>query len=183
MAEQECEVVLQTGERVHFGQFYERYHCRIQAQAFRVIHCHELAQDIAQDVFLKLWEQRNKLRSVELIEAYLFTMCRNQSLTLLAKSALAKRIQNTIGCECLYPPEENEDNTREDQYILLLNAAIDKLPPGRRLAFRLCKLEGKTYREAAEQLCVSPGTIHDHIVKATRAIRKFLYLCGSFQET
>ena len=57
----------------------------------------------------------------------------------------------------------------------LLQKAIDSLSPQRQLVFRLCKLEGKSYDEVSQQLGISTSTISDHIVKANKTIREYLF--------
>ena len=61
-----------------------------------------------------------------------------------------------------------------DEKSVLLENAISKLPPQRQQVFRLCKLEGKSYRDVSELLGISLSTISDHIVKATKSIRNYL---------
>jgi RNA polymerase sigma factor (sigma-70 family) len=63
---------------------------------------------------------------------------------------------------------------QHEEYETLLHEAIEMLPPRRRLIFRLCKIEGKSYVEAASQLGITSGTVNDHIVKATRSIVSYL---------
>ncbi|WP_192579277.1 RNA polymerase sigma-70 factor [Dyadobacter aurulentus] len=183
IAEEELLHLLQADDRPAFHYFYKKYHRRVQNYALRFTQCRENAQDVAQDVFLKLWENRKKLANVSCLEAYLFKICKNKSLTLLNRKLCEKRMLLNI----VYTGQDFEaeacKQVAAEQFERLIYLAISRLPPRRRHVFRLCKLEGKTHREVAAELHISPGTIHDHIVKATRAIRKFLYLCGSFQET
>lgn len=183
IADEELLHRLQADDRPAFHYFYKKYHRRVQDYALKFTQCRENAKDVTQDVFLKLWENRKKLANVSCLEAYLFTICKNKSLTLLDRKLCEKRVIQNI----VYADQDFESDAcrqvateRSEQ---LIHVAINQLPPRRRQIFRLCKLEGKSHREAAAELHISPGTIHDHIVKATRAIRKFLYLCGSFQET
>jgi RNA polymerase sigma factor (sigma-70 family) len=60
-----------------------------------------------------------------------------------------------------------------EQNLQVLHRAIEDLPPQRQQVFRLCKLEGKTYREVSELLGISESTISDHIVKGTKFIRAY----------
>ena len=67
-----------------------------------------------------------------------------------------------------------EEFVANDEKSVLLQNAINKLPPQRQQVFRLCKLEGKSYKEVSELLGISLSTISDHIVKATKSIRNDL---------
>jgi len=59
----------------------------------------------------------------------------------------------------------------QEEKANLLESAIQQLPAQRQQVFRLCKLEGKSYKEASELLGISVSTISDHIVKATKSIK------------
>lgn len=156
---------------------------QVQSYAMRFSQCSDGAQDITQDVFLKIWENRKRLAKVKCMDAYLYTMCKNRSATIRASLLREHQALLNLAYEYQDLPAEAADELAAEQRSKWLSIAIRQLPPQRRRIFRLCKMEGKTHRQAALELNVSPGTINDHIVKATRAIRKFLYLCGSFQET
>ncbi|KQS30777.1 RNA polymerase sigma factor [Dyadobacter sp. Leaf189] len=166
-----------------FTTFYIAYHDKICGYAHKLTKSREQAQDIAQDVFLKMWENKKSLAKVKHVKRYLFTICRNTSLTLQARAACEQRIREQLSTEYQPFQVEVEQSPRQEKQELLLKLAIKQLPPRRRRIFWLCKIEGKSHRDVAGELGVSPGTINDHIVKATRAIRNFIYLCGSFQET
>jgi len=74
---------------------------------------------------------------------------------------------------------EAYSHTEEDIYLKesreLLNRAIDQLSPQRKEVFNLCKIEGKSYDEAASLLGISPSTVSNHLVKANTSIRKYLF--------
>ena len=67
----------------------------------------------------------------------------------------------------------NESSQWGEENLAILQKAVEELPPQRQQVFRLCKLEGKSYKEASEVLGISASTISDHIVKATKTIRDY----------
>jgi RNA polymerase sigma-70 factor (ECF subfamily) len=166
-----------------FTAFYLAYHHKIYSYALKLTRCREQAQDIAQDVFMKMWENKKSLAKVRHVKAYLFTVCRNTSLTMQSRAACEQKIKEQLSADNQLFYEEIDSCEVYPIQEQLLQLAIKQLPPRRRRIFWLCKIEGRSHREVARELGVSPGTINDHIVKATKAIRKFIYLCGSFQET
>ncbi|MCE7063261.1 RNA polymerase sigma-70 factor [Dyadobacter sp. CY343] len=182
-AEKEILTSSQEGDSHAFQNLYKQYHGQVQSYAMRFSQCSDGAQDITQDVFLKIWENRKRLAKVKCMDAYLYTMCKNRSATICTSLLREQQALQNLAYEYQDLPAEAADELAAEQRSKWLSIAIRQLPPQRRRIFRLCKMEGKTHRQAALELNVSPGTINDHIVKATRAIRKFLYLCGSFQET
>lgn len=171
--EDELLALLATGDRPAFKQLYKAYYSKIYAYALKFTKSAFLAEDIAQDVFLKIWENRDSLRDVKFFKGYLFTICKNMTLSMLSRAAREVKIRDLILAGAMQFHSDTEFKIQNEEYERLLNQAIESLPPQRKLIFRLCKIEGKCYEEAAEQLAISPGTVNDHIVKATRAIRAY----------
>jgi RNA polymerase sigma-70 factor (family 1) len=162
------------GDASAFETLYRFYFTKIYTYALTFVKSTELAEDIAQDVFIKIWENRENMQEVRSFKAYLFAICKNATLTLLTRAARETKVKELIlrGASRFYMDQELYIHNQENRE--LLEKAISQLPPKRQQIFRLCKLEGKTYDEVAEKLHISPGTINDHIVKATRQIRAFL---------
>jgi len=175
-SDEELLALLIEGDKSAFETLYRVYFRKIYAYALNFVKSTELAEDIAQDVFIKVWENRASMRGVRSFKAFIFTICKNATLTLLSRAARETRIKDLIlsGANRFYFDAEQHSHTTE--YRELLEKAILQLPPKRQQIFRLCKLEGKSYDEVAEKLQISPGTINDHIVKATRQIRAFFSL-------
>ena len=69
--------------------------------------------------------------------------------------------------------EDAEDKARWSQYEVLVKSAIDELPPRRREIFKLCREEGKTYKEVSAQLDISANTVKEHMVLATKSIEAY----------
>ena len=61
----------------------------------------------------------------------------------------------------------------DEEKLAILQKAIDSLPPQRQQVYRLCKLDGKTYKEVSDLLGISVSTISDHIVKGTKTVREY----------
>lgn len=105
-------------------------------------------------------------------------MCKHGAFDWLAKKARDQKLKEemrhcTVEFHC-----DAENALQFHEYHDLLHHAIEKLPPKRKLIFTLCKLDGISYDEVAEQMEVSPGTINDHIVKGTRFVKEYLALSG-----
>lgn len=105
-------------------------------------------------------------------------MCKHSALDWLAKKARDQIAKEEMR-HCLEEFDYDAEKVLQGrEYHDLLHNAIEKLPPKRKLIFRLCKIDGISYDKVAEQLEVSPGTINDHIVKGTRFVKEYLKLCG-----
>ncbi|NIJ53590.1 RNA polymerase sigma-70 factor [Dyadobacter arcticus] len=172
--EEELLVLLKNGNRCAFKQLYVAYYHKIFVYALKFTKSSDLAEDIAQDVFIKIWENRQSLTEVKFFRGYLFTICKNLTLNILARATTEARIKDSLHPGYTAFHSDTENKTLSDEYERLLERAIDGLPPQRKLIFQLCKIEHLRYEEVACRLGISTGTVNDHIVKATRAIRKYL---------
>jgi RNA polymerase sigma-70 factor (family 1) len=172
--EEELLALLVASNRPAFKQLYVAYYRKIYAYALKFTKSTFLAEDITQDVFLKIWENRESLKDVKFFKGYLFTICKNRVLTMLSRAAHEVKIKDLIVAGTAHFHSDTEFKIQNEEYERLLNQAIESLPPQRKLIFKLCKIEGKCYDEVATQLGISAGTVNDHIVKATRAIREYL---------
>jgi RNA polymerase sigma-70 factor (family 1) len=173
LTEEELLARLAKSDRQAFKQLYVKHYRKIYAYAFKFTRCADIAEDIAQDVFLKVWENRKNMEDVKFLIAYLFKICKNITLNALAKTAREEKIKELFLTGSSFFQIDNESVTRDEEYEKLLTMAIEQLPCQRKQVFRFCKIEGKTYQEVAAILGISTGTINDHIVKATRSIRNY----------
>lgn len=132
------------------------------------------AEEITQEVFLKIWLNRESLPEINSIEAWIVTVTRNLCFNQLKKKALEQKIKNSI-VNVETEGEENVDNYifYKDQ-LQRLGEAIDQLSPQQRLIFRLNRNQGMKNEEIARQLNISPNTVKTHMVTALRKIRLFL---------
>jgi len=128
-------------------------------------------EDLAQNVFIRLWEKRHKINITSSLGAYLRRMAINEALGHLRKN-------KNVHIEKLTPitPQKETENT-ETNYLHQelqeqIAAAIDTLPPKCRRVFQLSRYEGLTYREIAEKLGISVKTVENQMGKALRVLRE-----------
>ena len=160
-----------AGDVQSFELLYQYFHRDLYRFALHILKAEPLAQDVVQDVFVRLWENRSKLDKTLSIKSYLFTICRNLSLNVLEKAANEAKLHEEI--IQAYSPALPSDDLKE-VYEKLAQTAFDQLPPVRRRVFEMAKIEGHNYQQIAQQLHISPGTVSDHIVKANRFLREFV---------
>lgn len=160
-----------AGNIPSFELLYQYFHRDLYRFALHIVKAEPLAQDVVQDVFVRVWENRSKLDKTLSIKSYLFTICRNLSLNLLEKAASESRLHQEI--LRAYTPTLPTDDLKE-VYEQLAQTALEQLPPIRRRVFEMAKIEGHNYQQIAQQLHISPGTVSDHIVKANRFLKEFV---------
>ena len=175
-----CVKCLVEGDEEAFVALYKKYHRQIYYSTLKMTQSEVLAQDVTQDVFLKIWEIRASLDPKKNFGAYINTICKNIIFDMFKKATNEEKMKK----ELLQFAEVSESYDDEDdfyeQYKNLLDKAIAELPQQRRIIFELCKLQEKTYDEVARQLNISRSTVQDHIVKANKFIREYLQTHGTF---
>lgn len=153
-----------------FALIIDGYWNNIFSQALAYLKSKDHAQDIVQDVFLKVWEKRSTLPAIERFDSFLFILARNQIISELRKK-LASPINDFIieNCrELAYSPDEE---LSAKQFQELINRSIDLLPPQQKTAFLLSRNEGLTYEEIAVKMQLSRETVKKHIFRALNFLR------------
>ena len=164
--------LLNVGDKTAFDALYRRYHVRIYANALKLLKDNLAAEDIVQEVFVALWEKRNTINSNENVAAWLFVVSYNKSVSLLKnklKQSLAQKELLKAGLS-----EDDTTNNFADTRLDILQKAINQLSPQKRKVFELCKLEGKTYEQAATEMNISKHTVKEYLSGAIASIKEYI---------
>ena len=171
--EKELLLLLLNGNEQAFEKIYRLYSSRLYGNLLKLVKSEAEAQEILQDVFLKIWENRQNIDIEKSFRSYLFKIAENKVVDFFRKVARDKKREAELISLATNEYVPVEELLQSDEKTALLQKAIYSLPPQRQQVFRLCKLEGKSYKEVSEQLGISVSTISDHIVKATKSIRDY----------
>lgn len=165
---------LSAGNEAAFAFVFQKYHHAILTNIGKLIcHQHE-AEDILQEVFITLWQNRHKLTQYQSLAGWLFTTSYYKSLEHLRK-AIRQSMQ--LIDEHMAVPERELPAGFENEYadkLTVLHAAIESLPQRKRAAFTLCRLEGKTYEEAADELGISRETVKDYVKSSAKFLKEYV---------
>lgn len=171
---------LKEENRAILDKIYVRYHRRIYLFAKSYLKLEDDSADIVQEVFIKIWLNRHKLRDDSNLDAFVFTIARNAIISLFRKKASEKKFTDLLSQMAV-----SSDNSTEAQldYQFLsqkVDGLIDTLPEKRREVFILSRKRGLSNKEIAQQLGISEKTVEDHITKALSLLRKNLEASGIF---
>lgn len=139
-----------------FEKLFELFYPPLTIYAKRYIEERVLCEDIVQDVFASLWEERKKLSITSSIRNYLIAAVRNGCLNHLHKESLSKRYREFISTE--HGDEDNEEVYLLTELNELFDKALAKLPETYRIVFEMHRMEGKDYNEIAATLNISVRT-------------------------
>ena len=157
-----------------FEDIYIMYAPRMLRFAKEFVLLDEEAENIVQDIFMVLWEKRAFLDIRMSISSYLFSLVRNRCLDFLKRKVVIDAYKQELSMK-MTALEQMEQITMSDEEIeRILAAAIDKLPERCKLIFVKSRMEGKKYREIAEELNLSVNTVENQMGLALKKLRKEL---------
>jgi len=166
--------LLQKGNVAAFDSLFEVYSPKLYGFALKYFKNKTEAEELVQEVFVKVWENRQALKSELSFKSYLFTIALNRIRKYFNKKATSLRYLESLRTE----PEFNESQAVHDEdfesVIKEINFIIDQMPPRRREIFMKSKLEGKSSKEIATELNISAGTVDNQVSEALRFIRSQL---------
>lgn len=163
-----------------FAFLFETYKNRVFGYVLTITHSSYAAEEITQEVFLKLWLYRDELKYIEHSENYLFTIARNKTLNYFRKARNEEKLIDAMK-ELMTASSNNvEEESAVAECERLLNEAVSMLSPQRRNVYRLSRYEGMSHEQIASSLHLSPNTVKNHMVHALKFIRNYLGRYGVF---
>lgn len=156
-----------------FNTLYWEYHAAVYANALKLIKDPVIVEDIVQEVFVTVWGKRHTIDPEQDLAGWLFVISYHKAIDQLKrklKEALAhKKIRISIEDHSILV---NAD-LKEEQ-LTAIEEAMDQLSPQKRKVFELCKVQGRTYKKAAEELHISKYTVKEYLSEAMVSIRKYI---------
>jgi RNA polymerase sigma-70 factor (ECF subfamily) len=161
-----------AGDEFAFREIFDYYRKPIYAYAMYLLKNEALADEIIQDVFLKVWVQRDQLNGVMHFRGWLYTIARNKMIDALKCQMRENSFKNSA--QLTVVTNETEELVLAREYDHLVNEAIDNLSPQQQLVYNLSRKKGLKHEEIARELNISTNTVKTHLVHALRAMRKHL---------
>ena len=161
---------LKKGNEEAYVYLVENYHNRLCAYANSLMRDDLLAEDIVQNVFVQIWEKRNKLNHELSLDSYLYKSVHNKFIDEYRKGKAVMALEKKY-MTALELAVEEKDEVQEQKILNVLFAAIQELPPKCKQIFIMSKKEGLTNIEISQCLNLSKKTVESQITKAFRILR------------
>jgi RNA polymerase sigma-70 factor (ECF subfamily) len=187
MKEQEIIDCINKGDLSAFQHLYTYYYSALCVYAKRFTRSKEIAEEVVQDVFLKIWEQQGRLSLIGSLKSYLFATVRNQCLDYLKHLQVVHKFNIYYThllkeAEDLYifSQESGDSIMIADELEKSVYEAIESLPEKCRKIFKMSRFDGLKNQQIAEKLGVTLNTVQKQISialeKLRSALRKYLLL-------
>lgn len=154
-----------------FDKIYVRFFPRMHRFAKEYVLLDEDAENIVQDVFMVLWEKRDSLEIQISLSSYLFSLVKNRCLDYLRHKVIAEQYEQELHAKLRSLENLNYAFTSEEELEKMFFSAIEKLPQRCREIFLKSRLEGKKYREIAEEMNLSVNTVENQMALALKKLR------------
>lgn len=160
------------GNEEAFAQLFHAYRDKLFSFIHKLSGSREIAEDILQDVFLKIWIQRKKLVEIDHFNAFLYKAAQNHALNQLRRMS-----KETLILTKTYA-HQNNDSPSADQQLTYnnirkrLNEIVTQLPPQQKAVYQLSREQHLKQDQIAEQLNISISTVQNHLTRALKTIRE-----------
>jgi len=171
LSDLELQKLLAQHDYQSFTTLYNRYVEAVKKFLLKVLKSDELADDVSQEVFIKIWLNREQLIHVQVFKSYLFIVARNQALDYLRAAFRSDVAMKEIVQTFAEQRSTTEETLLDKEYLRFLNRVLNTLPQRSREIFALCKEQGKSYEEAASILGISRNAIKNHMVYTLKVFR------------
>jgi len=162
---------LKKGNTRAYEQLFFHYYKKLYAFCFRITGSTQESEDLAQEVFISIWNCRENLDETRSFSGFIFKIARNKALNVikheLSKQLYAQYVNNEEAGK--WNPE-----IEKSELVRLLTSSISSLTKKTREIFLLSREEGMTYKEIAEKLDITENVVDHEIRKALKSIKEFL---------
>ena len=156
-----------------FNTLYWEYHAAVYANALKLIKDPVIAEDIVQEVFVTVWGKRHTIDPEQDLVGWLFVISYHKTI-----DQLKRKLKETLAHKNISISIEDHSilvyaDLKEEQ-LTTIEEAMDQLSPQKRKVFELCKVQGRTYKKAAEELHISKYTVKEYLSEALVSIKKYI---------
>ncbi len=179
LSDSELLYLISSGNREAFAQLYTRYLNNIYRYIYTVSNNREASEEIVQQLFVKIWENRQQLVQVTSIKSYLYRSAKNLLLNYIKRSQVQTKAHELICHHTETAAMSPYDILVQSENDLLARNAIDLLPEKRRQIFKMRLNEELTLDEIAFKLNISKSVVKKQLYSGIKFVRKYLEQSGA----
>jgi RNA polymerase sigma-70 factor (ECF subfamily) len=163
-------LAIADGDERAFSDLYNHHCPAVHSYVLRLVKVPALAEDIVQDIFLKIWEVRSQLPGVRFFPAFLFSVTKNHTLNVLQS---VSRSDNALAAVIRHFQEQRvDDEALSKDYRQFIENTLKAVPARSRDVFRRCRDLGMSYEEVAREIGISRNAVKKHMVNTIRTLKE-----------
>lgn len=167
--------LLKKGDMAAFDAIYNQYCHKLHQFVFMYLKQKEDTEEIVQEVFIKIWQSKDKIDVYASLESFLFTIAYNTTMSLLRKRMSETKSREYL--KSLQQIDGTDDVINEIQFNELnqkVQALLNQLTPRQKEIYLLSREEGLTHEEIAEKLNISTSTVNNHLVNTLKFLKSHI---------
>ncbi len=165
---------LKKGDHQAFNALFEYYGKKLYYFSLRYFNETADAEEIVQEVFLKVWEKKANIKKDCSFNAFLIKISKNLIYNKLRQKINSQKYQYHLAHQNNFSENTTENDNNFKSLNGLINESIQAMPPQRQEVFRLSREKGQNNGEIARTLNISLSTVENHINKALKTVREFI---------
>ena len=167
------------GDRKAFNQLYAAHIDNVYHYIYLFTKSREETEELLQEVFVKIWEKRERLTEIESFKGYLFRAAKNTLISNIRHMKVRHRVLSEIRRSKDSSQHITEDDVAYKEYYRVVQKAVEMLPPKRKLIFQLNTESGLSHDEIAEKLQITKSVVKNQLYKAYDFVRQHLAQHGA----
>ena len=152
-------------------ELFNCYYNRLYHFSKSILKIENGIDDILQDVFVKIWLNRQKINNPETFNAYIFTITKNEVLNLIRANLKNQSFRDEMYLRSVAEEYQTQNTLEFEEIKSAIDKIVETLPEKRQIVFKLSRTEGLPNKEIAHQLGISEKTVEDHITHSIKHIK------------
>jgi RNA polymerase sigma-70 factor (family 1) len=162
---------MKSGSEEAFTTLYNHYSPRLYLNILGMVRDPALAEELVQELFTRIWQRRSSKGISEDFTGYMYRVALNLVHDFFRRLKRDRRLRQRFTFLASEFYEHIEQQVEVQQLSSILQQAIEQLPKQQKRAYQLVKLQGQTYKKAAEAMGISPLTVKEYLSAANKSIR------------
>jgi RNA polymerase sigma-70 factor (ECF subfamily) len=162
---------IRGGDRKAFEKLFQTYYSRLCVFSNSYVKSLDISRDVVQEVYIKIWDNRENFYIRQSLKAYLYQAVRNQSLNFLQQKKQMERLENRLKRQQEISESSRTEEFNTEELSEKVWRLVEKLPERRRAIFILYRRHGLSYAEIAEVLGIARKTVENQMGKSLQFLR------------
>jgi len=169
---------LKNDDKSAVDELFHYYYPRLYHFSKSILKIETDIDDILQEVFVKIWLNRQKIGNVETFNSYIFTITKNEVLNLIRSNLKDHTFKDKLYLRSVAEEYQTQNQLEYDEIRTVIDQIVAGLPEKRQQVFILSRTEGLSNKEIAQKLNISEKTVEDHITQAIKYIKSCMHAMG-----